>query len=784
MGVSDSEPQEFVAMQLVILRDFLNMLYGPVTALLRPSQSSVRLERWSATARLMSTVAEQRKKEQCYLVQAIEIIRINPFVRRICGEAMEAALNRQNRGQAWGAHAMLLVGTKLLALYSQPNAPELRPGDLFLLGLFVQDVIGRSEAPGLEMPPPLDDNPRSASRNSGNEEFFNSVEDPLSGNEEWADARSHGGPSPANFGDDPRIGGPSEEPEDFTLREMRREAVFLHTPSNNYAPFVMHCAEVAPSIALVVISEGHNSSLSDLMHMALKTLNQILDLGNAAQRRQRSREVAMEAPKRIHMAVRGGTGQVGAHAQINGNFYPLPDLVGGREAFQRNSKDVYLFYSPMLAAWCMGQDLPQVADTESDASGQLLPDTSILAAMVIDSAESPENINGVWEVYDHDLREFHSDPNLQIRCIRGDGALRNREARWAKQSTNGLFYCDGLAQCLCGGCNGYCGPNDGCNCTSCKLLDGSRGYGALELALMLKKEQDLAKASASESEKALRKESENLAALLRKICQTGANIIPQQIADQLLRRVGRLLEIVASKKVETRRWVSVTEIAEGLGRSLRMNVGERIARSNQEKEDVIDQRMVNIQEHVAGVLKDYIDFLHVKIHRNVTMTAYLEMFPGLVHFIYVDRSQDVMIAPCLTPTGQTPNSPPRAQGETETLKQKVWMMHAQAQHRLAQGYTTLVTKAGDFRYAYYLWFEDTEGNKLAPVTELGPITDPLDASIYRVLIKRLFPEAKPGAVRCYELYTIHLSCVPFTFAAEQGQALVRELRDSNPDVQF
>ena len=458
---------------------------------------------------VLQTVAEQRKKEQCYLVQAIEIIRINPFVRRICGEAMETALNKQNRGQAWGAHAMLLVGTKLLALYSQPNAPALRPGDLFLLGLFVQDVLGRESAPGLEMPPPLEDDVRTHSRNSvgsgGGDTFYNSHEDqdPLSGNEEWADARSHGGPSPASFGEDP-----GADLDNFTLREMRREAVFLHTPSNNYAPFVMHCAEVAPSIALVVISEGHNSSLSDLMHSALKCLNQILDLGNAAQRRQRSREVALEAPKRIHMAVRGGTGQVGAHAQINGNFYPLPDPVGGREAFQRNSMDVYLFYSPMLQAWCMGQDLPQVADTDTDGSGQLLPDVSILAAMVLDPADSPENINGVWEVYDHDLREFHSDPNLQIRCVRGDGALRNREGRWAKQSTNGLFYCDGLAQCLCGGCNGYCGPNDGCNCTSCKLLDGSRGYGALELALMLKREQEVAKASASESEKALRKESE------------------------------------------------------------------------------------------------------------------------------------------------------------------------------------------------------------------------------------------------------------------------------------
>ena len=36
----------------------------------------------------------------------------------------------------------------------------------------------------------------------------------------------------------------------------------------------------------------------------------------------------------------------------------------------------------------------------------------------------------------------------------------------------------GPAPCGCGGCNGRCGPVDGCNCTSCHLLDGSEGYGA------------------------------------------------------------------------------------------------------------------------------------------------------------------------------------------------------------------------------------------------------------------------------------------------------------------
>lgn len=426
------------------------------------------------------------------------------------------------------------------------------------------------------------------------ETFYNAQEgggggadSPLSGGEEWADATSTGpSPNPLSAGNrgvqqqqqqPPR---PEPEPE-FELRGMQRESVFLHTPSNNYAPYIMHCAEVAPSIALVVLSEGHNVAMSDIMHQALKNLNRILELGTDFQRRQRGREVASEIPNRIHMAVRGGTGQSLANAQINGNYELLPDQIEGKNAFQRSTMDMYMFYNVMLQSWCMAQDLPNVSDSAGSADSGTLVDTSAYLAMVSDLAESPENIRGVWEVYDHDLREFHSDPNLQIRCVRGDGALRNAEGRWSKQSTNGLFYCNGPAQCLCGGCNGTCGPYDGCNCTSCKQLDGSRGYGAMELALMVRREQEMARASATESEKALRKESDNLATNVRRICQVGAHIVPSGIADQLLRRVGRLLEIVASKKAESRRWVSVTEIAEGLARSLRMNIGERIAKSNQ-----------------------------------------------------------------------------------------------------------------------------------------------------------------------------------------------------------
>jgi hypothetical protein len=78
----------------------------------------------------------------------------------------------------------------------------------------------------------------------------------------------------------------------------------------------MHCAEVAPSIALVVLSEGHNSQLSDLMHLALNSLQRIQVLGNGFQRRQRSQDIASEIPDKVHMAIRGSTNQACGYVQV------------------------------------------------------------------------------------------------------------------------------------------------------------------------------------------------------------------------------------------------------------------------------------------------------------------------------------------------------------------------------------------------------------------------------------------------------------------------------------
>ena len=60
-----------------------------------------------------------------------------------------------------------------------------------------------------------------------------------------------------------------------------------------------------------------------------------------------------------------------------------------------------------------------------------------------------------------------------------------------------------------------------------------------------------------------------------------------------------------------------------------------------------------IEEHMRLVMKDFYEFLQAKIHRNISISGFFNSFPGLVHFIYVDRTYNKMIAPCIYNTAGT-----------------------------------------------------------------------------------------------------------------------------------
>jgi hypothetical protein len=187
-----------------------------------------------------------------------------------------------------------------------------------------------------------------------------------------------------------------------------------------------------------------------------------------------------------------------------------------------------------------------------------------------------------------------------------------------------------------------------------------------------------------------------------------------------------------------------------------------------------------MQKSIGESLESFIDFLIMKEMTHVTILPFLTHFPGLVHFIYVDRLNHQVVAPMvvsLNPDKEEQASAAAAAAAAaagggglaeedpllkmkrlaEPLKKKVWEMVASAQDRLSQGYSSMSMKQGDFQYTYNLWFEDNDGNGLAVDFPIPFPDTSYDGNFYREITRRLFGHKQ---VNCFELYTLHLALVP------------------------
>ncbi|XP_042877301.1 Hermansky-Pudlak syndrome 1 protein homolog [Penaeus japonicus] len=204
----------------------------------------------------------------------------------------------------------------------------------------------------------------------------------------------------------------------------------------------------------------------------------------------------------------------------------------------------------------------------------------------------------------------------------------------------------------------------------------------------------------------------------------------------------------------------------------------------------------------ADRMADYCHFLEVKALRNMTLgcrsaltiNKYLEEFPGLVHFLYVDRSSHQLTSPTLMTdeVGEINKELDVSENGARALTvARVWSMVEFARSHLAKGHLSLMWKDTTFSYAYFLWFEDGSGNPLKPgeldetISETLPLPGVLCEDFYRSFF-RCLPGMDPNRLRVYELFCIHLGLATSPCVLEHTRRLAATIwevtgpMDANP----
>ena len=94
--------------------------FGPYTESLKAESLNTQNKLWNSLSNILKTFCFLCSQQQSFLVKANEMIQVNQILSEKCIHLLEDVLHiAHKQGHPQAKHAMLLVNSKVLALYSR-----------------------------------------------------------------------------------------------------------------------------------------------------------------------------------------------------------------------------------------------------------------------------------------------------------------------------------------------------------------------------------------------------------------------------------------------------------------------------------------------------------------------------------------------------------------------------------------------------------------------------------------------------------------------------------------
>lgn len=176
-----------------------------------------------------------------------------------------------------------------------------------------------------------------------------------------------------------------------------------------------------------------------------------------------------------------------------------------------------------------------------------------------------------------------------------------------------------------------------------------------------------------------------------------------------------------------------------------------------------------IQTAVGKKLESYMDYLLVKAREGLHISSFSAQFPGLCHFVYINRTANQMLATII----DTP--------ELLSQVRRGWELVQRYSH---DGFFTAMWVDGKLHFSYNLWFENHAGKPVKPKCAVNPASlqqlpypGVISSSFYGQLMRYCFPDVSLDQLSCLELMCAYENSVHSATILEQVRRLPASLRE-------